>query len=54
MTLEEAIMYCKENACGDCPSAQNNRQLAEWLTELKNYREKQKVEIFSSLRRSGS
>ena len=45
MTLEEAIQHCKERAkeyktdCPDC--AEDHRQLAEWLTELKERREKQ-------------
>ena len=45
MTLEEAIQHCKDMArlneaeCFEC--AEEHRQLAEWLTELKAYREKE-------------
>lgn len=40
MTLEEAILHCEEVAIcrkGDC--SDEHRQLAEWLKELKAYRE---------------
>ena len=41
MTLEEAIIHAKEKAqtikCKEC--ADEHRQLAEWLEELKKYRE---------------
>ena len=39
MTLDEAIIHCKEKAQGDCACADDHRQLAEWLEELKRYRE---------------
>ena len=49
MTLEEAIAHCEDVAndragcCEDC--AEEHRQLAEWLKELRAYREQtQKVE----------
>ena len=34
MTLEEAILHCREKANGSCACADDHRQLAEWLTEL--------------------
>ena len=44
MTLEEAIKHCEEkekeqalNGCFAC--AEEHKQLAEWLKELKRYRE---------------
>lgn len=46
LTLEEAITHCEEVADGHteqgkCPEcAMEHRQLAEWLTELKGYRER--------------
>ena len=45
MTLEEAIQHCNDMArlneaeCFEC--AEEHRQLAEWLTELKEYREQE-------------
>lgn len=39
MTLTEAIEHCKERAAADCSEcADQHRQLAEWLTELKRYK----------------
>lgn len=38
MTLEEAIIHCKEKACGNTQCALEHRQLAEWLQELQEYR----------------
>jgi hypothetical protein len=42
MTLDEAIRHCNEVAesisCTEC--GKEHKQLAEWLTELKAYREK--------------
>lgn len=41
MTLDEAIAHCKEVAdsvCGEC--ADEHKQLAMWLEELKELREK--------------
>jgi len=44
MTLDQAIEHCYEVAeneqCYDC--AEQHLQLAEWLEELKNYRERDK------------
>ena len=44
MTLDEAIKHCEEkekeqalNGCFTC--AEEHKQLAEWLKELKRYRE---------------
>lgn len=40
MTLDEAIKHAEERAslsCDEC--AEQHRQLAEWLKELKQYRE---------------
>ena len=61
MTLEEAIIHCKEKACGDTECSKEHLQLAIWLEELQALREhlpsnldeaavKSKVkEIFDSL-----
>lgn len=40
MTLEEAIIHCKEKACDNTQCALEHRQLAEWLEELQQYRNK--------------
>lgn len=40
MTLDEAIAHCEdvsESACGKC--AEEHRQLAEWLKELRERRQ---------------
>lgn len=40
MTIDEAIEHaewCVENSCGEC--ADDHRQLAEWLRELKELRQ---------------
>ena len=39
MTLEEAIQHCREKANGSCACADDHRQLAGWLVELKSRRE---------------
>jgi hypothetical protein len=41
MTLDEAIKHAEETAkeLGDCSCADEHRQLAEWLKELKLLRE---------------
>lgn len=39
-TLEEEILHCKVNSVGSDFVAEENAKLAEWLTELKEYREK--------------
>ena len=38
MTLDEAIKHCEEkvDSCDNC--AEEHKQLAEWLKELKGYR----------------
>lgn len=38
MTLDEAIRHAEEKACGNTECAEEYRQLAEWLKELKEYR----------------
>ena len=38
MTLEEAIIHCKEKACDNTQCALEHRQLAEWLKELQALR----------------
>ena len=43
MTLEEAIIHCKEKACNNTQCALEHRQLAEWLKELQQYRNKGKL-----------
>ena len=41
MTLDEAIEHCEEKAkCGDS-CGMEHKQLAEWLKELKKYREQE-------------
>lgn len=42
MTLEEAIIHCKEKACDNTQCALEHRQLAEWLEELQQYHNKKK------------
>lgn len=39
MTLDEAIQHCQEKSCNNDECSMEHRQLAEWLTELKQYRE---------------
>lgn len=45
MTLEEAIIHCREKSIGDCPCADDHRQLAEWLEQLQAYQKKDVVEV---------
>ena len=40
MTLEEAIKHCEEKSCKKDQCAFEHKQLAEWLMELKAYRQK--------------
>lgn len=40
MTIEEAIEHCKEQVCDNTECSMQHKQLAEWLSELKAYREK--------------
>lgn len=43
MTLEEAILHCEgKKPCGDSACALELKQLAEWLTELQQYRNRWK------------
>ena len=35
VTLDEAIKHAEEKACGNTGCAEEHRQLAEWLKELK-------------------
>ena len=45
MTLDEAIAHCEEvleSACGKC--AEEHRQLAEWLKELRERRQYERHE----------
>lgn len=45
MTLDEAIAHCEEvskSACGEC--AEEHRQLAEWLKELRERRQNERHE----------
>ena len=44
MTLEEAIIICKEKACDDITCAIEYKQLAEWLEELQQYRKNTRKE----------
>ncbi len=39
MTLDEAIAHCDEKSCGNSECAAEHKQLADWLRELKKYRE---------------
>lgn len=43
MTLEEAIIHCKEKACGNTQCAIEHGQLAEWLQELQQYRKNEYI-----------
>ena len=45
MTLEEAIIHCREKSMGDCPCADDHRQLAEWLEQLQVYQKKDVIEV---------
>ena len=47
MTIEEAIQHCEEKSCSNSLCAQDYKQLAEWLTELKHLRE-WKAQIMSA------
>ena len=38
MTLDEAIKHCEEKSCGNSECAADHRQLADWLKELREYR----------------
>lgn len=39
LSLDEAIAHCEERAKLDCsPCAEQHKQLAEWLKELKKYK----------------
>ena len=38
MTLDEAIKHAEEKACGNTACAEEYRQLAEWLKELRDLR----------------
>lgn len=44
MTLEEAIKHCNEVACKHNECAMEHKQLAQWLTELKGYKEQKPVD----------
>ena len=45
MKLDEAIKHCKEVAKSKCDSCgAEHKQLAEWLIELKEYREQEDKE----------
>lgn len=40
MTLDEAIIHCEEVANSECSEcAKQHQQLAEWLKELRRYKE---------------
>ena len=40
MTIDEAIEHCRKKSCGNSEcSKEHNKQLAEWLCELKALRE---------------
>ncbi len=43
MTLEEAIEHCEEKSVGCDNCANEHRQLAEWLKELKIYKENDRI-----------
>lgn len=40
MTLDEAIQHADEKGQGTCQCHEDHRQLADWLRELKAFREK--------------
>ena len=41
MTLDEAIVHADEKGRGESPCAEEHRQLAAWLEELRDLRERQ-------------
>lgn len=41
MTIDEAIKHCKDKACDNTACAIEHKQLAEWLEELKKYRNRE-------------
>ena len=44
MTLEQAIKHCEEKSeCKEGACSKEHAQLAEWLKELKYYREQNKL-----------
>ena len=43
MTLEEAIIHCKEKACDNTQCSIEHEQLAEWLQELQQYRKNEYI-----------
>ncbi|MBO6304328.1 MAG: hypothetical protein J6M62_04490 [Selenomonadaceae bacterium] len=50
MTLDEAIKHAEEKAreCGKC--AEEHRELAAWLKELKWYRERERDMLYVGVR----
>jgi len=54
MTLDEAIEHAEEvgrDSCAEC--AEDHRQLADWLRELKTFREKALSSAFAQRRMPG-
>lgn len=46
MSLDDAILHCKDRAREDCTEcAKEHQQLAEWLEELKIYKELEEQEM---------
>lgn len=46
MSLEDAILHCKDRAKADCSEcAEEHQRLAEWLEELKIYKDLEKQEM---------
>ncbi len=43
MTLDEAIEHCEEKSVGCDRCANEHRQLAKWLKELKIYKENDRI-----------
>ena len=44
MSLDEAIEHCKEKSCGNNTCVLEHKQLAEWLEELQQYRNRISVD----------
>lgn len=44
LTLDEAIAHCKEKSCSNSACALQHQQLAQWLTELKEYKEQKSAD----------
>ena len=48
MSLDEAIEHCKEKSCGNNACALEHKQLEKWLTELKELKEQEVIDLWQS------